>query len=204
MDFALSFLLGYFFGAFPSGLVLVKWLCGIDIRKYGSGNIGSTNVFRTAGARMASLVLLTDVFKGIFAVLLARFFFGESTGVDLCAAIGAMLGHNYSVFLGFKGGRGVATGLGLLLLLMPDVCIFTVTVWLVLVYLTQYVSLASIAAALITPIVALLRHYPLPLVAFAAAAALFIIIRHYDNMKRLLAGTETKIKQGKLSDINKK
>ena len=199
----LSIIIGYIFGSIPSGLVLVKMACGIDIREYGSKNIGTTNVFRTVGGRMASIVLIADVIKGILAVLLVRYFFESNLQLELLTAIASLLGHNYSIFLGFKGGRGVATGLGLILLFMPDVCIFSFTVWLVIVFVTRYVSLGSIVGAFITPIVAYYRSYPIELVLFALAACVFVIVRHYENMKRLIAGTESKIKQGSLDNIKK-
>ncbi len=203
LTIALSIIIGYIFGSIPSGLVLVKMVCGIDIREYGSKNIGTTNVFRTVGGRMASIVLVSDVVKGILAVLLVRYLFDSNLHLELFTAIAALLGHNYSMFLGFKGGRGVATGLGLILLFMPDVCIFSFTVWLVIVFVTRYVSLGSIVGAFITPIVAYYRGYPLELVLFAMAACVFVIVRHYENMKRLIAGTESKIKQGSLDNIKK-
>ena len=203
LTIALSIIIGYIFGSIPSGLVLVKMVCGIDIREYGSKNIGTTNVFRTVGGRMASIVLIADVIKGILAVLLVRYFFESNLQLELLTAIASLLGHNYSIFLGFKGGRGVATGLGLILLFMPDVCIFSFTVWLVIVFVTRYVSLGSIVGAFITPIVAYYRGYPLELVLFALAACLFVIVRHYENMKRLIAGTESKIKQGSLDNVKK-
>ena len=203
LTIALSIIIGYIFGSIPSGLVLVKMVCGIDIREYGSKNIGTTNVFRTVGGRMASIVLIADVVKGILAVLLVRYLFESSLHLELLTAIASLLGHNYSLFLGFKGGRGVATGLGLILLFMPDVCIFSFTVWLVIVFVTRYVSLGSIVGAFITPIVAYYRGYPLELVLFALAACVFVIVRHYENMKRLIAGTESKIKQGSLDNIKK-
>ena len=203
ITFGLVFLVGYLFGSFPSGLVLIKLFCGIDIREYGSKNIGTTNVFRTVGASMAAIVLVCDALKGILAVLLVRTLFATSIELELVTAMGALLGHNYSIFLGFKGGRGVATGLGLIILFMPDVCIFTFTVWFVIVYLTRYVSLASVFAAFVTPIIAYLRDYPIELVTFAFLAGLFVIVRHFENIKRLLAGTESKIKQGHLDKIKK-
>ena len=203
LTIALSIIIGYIFGSIPSGLVLVKMVCGIDIREYGSKNIGTTNVFRTVGGRMASIVLIADVVKGILAVLLVRYLFESSLHLELLTAIASLLGHNYSVFLGFKGGRGVATGLGLILLFMPDVCIFSFTVWLVIVFVIRYVSLGSIVGAFITPIVAYYRGYPIELVLFALAACVFVIVRHYENMKRLIAGTESKIKQGSLENIKK-
>ncbi len=203
MTIVLAIVIGYIFGSIPSGLVLVKMACGIDIREYGSKNIGTTNVFRTVGARMASIVLVADVFKGVLAVLLVRYLLESNLHLELLTAIAALLGHNYSIFLGFKGGRGVATGLGLILLFMPDVCIFSFTVWLVLVFVTRYVSLGSIVGAFITPIVAYMRGYPAELVLFALAACVFVIVRHYENMKRLIAGTETKIKKGNMDNIKK-
>lgn len=203
LTIVLSIIIGYIFGSIPSGLVLVKMVCGIDIREYGSKNIGTTNVFRTVGGRMASIVLIADVVKGILAVLLVRYLFESNLHLELLTAIASLLGHNYSIFLGFKGGRGVATGLGLILLFMPDVCIFSFTVWLVIVFVTRYVSLGSIVGAFITPIVAYFRGYPIELVLFALAACVFVIVRHYENMKRLIAGTESKIKQGSLDNIKK-
>ncbi|MGE4589322.1 MAG: glycerol-3-phosphate 1-O-acyltransferase PlsY [Acidaminococcaceae bacterium] len=199
----LSIIIGYIFGSIPSGLVFVKMVCGIDIREYGSKNIGTTNVFRTVGGRMASIVLVADIVKGIMAVLLVRYLFESNLHLELLTAIASLLGHNYSLFLGFKGGRGVATGLGLILLFMPDVCIFSFTVWLVIVFVTRYVSLGSIVGAFITPIVAYYRGYPPELVLFALAACIFVIVRHYENMKRLISGTESKIKQGSLDNIKK-
>ena len=121
MMFILWFAVGFVFGSVPSGLWLVKAIHGIDIREYGSKNIGSTNVFRTVGGKTAALVLLCDAGKGIIAVMIAQSMTGGDLYAMLFAAIGALLGHNYSLFLGFKGGRGVATGLGLLIFLMPKV-----------------------------------------------------------------------------------
>ena len=203
MNYAIALLTGYILGSIPCGLVFVKMICGIDIRHYGSHNIGTTNVFRTAGARMASLVLLGDMLKGVAAVLLIKSVLGPNLALELVAAVGAMLGHNYSVFLHFKGGRGVATGLGLILLFMPEVSIFAFTVWLAIVFVTRYVSLGSIIAAILTPLGAWYMNYPMPLILFAAAACLFIVVRHYENILRLLNGSESKIKQGHLNDDTK-
>jgi len=203
MNYLLAALIGYFFGSIPCGLVFVKMVCGIDIREYGSKNIGTTNVFRTVGARMASFVLLGDMLKGIIAIFLVRYLFDANLHMQLVVAIAALLGHTYSIFLHFKGGRGVATGLGLILYFMPDVSIFSLTVWLAIVYVTKYVSLASIIAAFITPLAAIYRGYPLELIGFALVACIFIIVRHYDNILRLLHGTENKIKQGSFDKFKK-
>ncbi|MDD4320998.1 MAG: glycerol-3-phosphate 1-O-acyltransferase PlsY [Acidaminococcaceae bacterium] len=204
MSYVIGAIIGYVLGSIPCGFVFVKLICGIDIRQYGSKNIGTTNVFRTVGARMASFVLLGDMFKGILAIILVKYFFAANLHLELVTAIAVLLGHNYSVFLGFKGGRGVATGLGLILYFMPDVSIFAFSVWLAIVFVTKYVSLASVLAAFLTPMASYYRGYPLELVAFATAACVFVIIRHYENIKRLIGGTETKIKQGSLDNIKKK
>ena len=118
LHFVLGFICGHICGSIPSGLWIVKALFGIDIRNYGSKNIGTTNVFRTVGAKAALLVLILDMLKGIIAVAAMNYFFANPL-LDVITALGALLGHNYSVFLRFKGGKGVATGLGLLIYLMP-------------------------------------------------------------------------------------
>ena len=200
----LAAIIGYLLGSIPCGLVFVKMICGIDIREYGSHNIGATNVFRTVGARMASFVLLGDMLKGVLAILIVRFFFGNNLHLELLTAIFALLGHNFSLFLHFTGGRGVATGLGVLLYFMPDVSIFILTVWAAVVFVTKYVSLASILAAFLAPVAAFYRGYPLELILFALAAAAFVIIRHKDNIVRLINGTESKIKQGHLPSSSHK
>ena len=202
MNFVLWFAVGFVFGSIPSGLWLVKAIHGIDIREYGSKNIGSTNVFRTVGGKTATLVLICDAAKGILAVMLADMMSGDLY-VMLFAAIGALLGHNYSLFLGFKGGRGVATGLGLLIFFMPKVSGICFLVWLAIVLATRYVSLGSCVGALCAPCLAVYFGYPLPVIMFAAVAAAFVIIRHKDNIKRLLNGTESKIRQGSAKDLKK-
>lgn len=202
MNFVLWFAVGFVFGSIPSGLWLVKAIHGINIREYGSKNIGSTNVFRTVGGKTAALVLICDAAKGILAVMLADMMSGDLY-VMLFAAIGALLGHNYSLFLGFKGGRGVATGLGLLIFFMPKVSGICFLVWLAIVLTTRYVSLGSCVGALCAPCLAVYFGYPLPVIMFAAVAAAFVIIRHKDNIKRLLNGTESKIRQGSAKDLKK-
>lgn len=199
----ICFIVGHAFGSIPCGLWLVKVVNGIDIREYGSKNIGTTNVFRTVGGKTAFVVLLCDMLKGIIAVALVAHFTNNMLGAMVAAGIGALLGHNYSLFLGFKGGRGVATGLGLILYFMPKVCLASFFVWLTLVLLTRYVSLGSVVAAICTPIFAYFFGYEQPLVIFAAVAGIFIVVRHSENIKRLLNGTESKIKQGNAKDLQK-
>ena len=123
--------------------------------------------------------------------------------LDVVTALGALLGHNYSVFLGFKGGKGVATALGLLVFLMPKAAPCSFGVWLVLVLATRYVSLGSIVAAIVTPFLAWYMEYPLAYVIFSAIAAFFVVLRHKENIQRLLSGTESKIKPGNAKDLQK-
>ena len=204
MIYLIAALIGYLLGSIPTGLVLVKMVCGIDIRDYGSHNIGTTNVFRTVGARMASFVLLGDVLKGIAAVILVKFFFEANLHIQLVTALAALLGHTFSVFLKFKGGRGVATGLGLIIYFMPDVAIFSLAVWAGIVFVTKYVSLGSVVAAFLTPFAAFYRDYPWELILFVTLACVFVIVRHYENIQRLVHGNEGKIKEGHLSGLKNK
>lgn len=202
LHFVLGFVVGHLCGSVPSGLWLVQAFHGIDIRNYGSKNIGTTNVFRTVGPKTAVLVLLADAFKGIVAVALMNYFF-QNPLLNVVTALGALLGHNYSVFLGFKGGKGVATALGLLVFLMPKVALGSFLVWLVLVLLTRFVSLGSIVAAICTPVLAWYLAYPTAYVGFATIAAFFVVLRHKENIHRLLTGTESKIKPGNAKNLQK-
>lgn len=202
LHFVLGFLFGGLCGSVPSGLWIVKSFFGIDIRDYGSKNIGTTNVFRTVGAKTAILVLIADMLKGIVAVAAVSYLFNNPV-LDVVTALGALLGHNYSVFLGFKGGKGVATGLGLLVFLMPKVSLAGFLIWLLIVLLTRYVSLGSIVAAVFTPVFAWYFMYPPAYIVFGFIAGVFVIVRHKDNIKRLLSGTESKIKPGNAKDLKK-
>lgn len=202
LHFLLGFVLGHVCGSVPSGLWLVQAFHGIDIRNYGSKNIGTTNVFRTVGPKTAVLVLIADAFKGILAVGIMSYFFHNPL-LDVVTALGALLGHNYSLFLGFKGGKGVATALGLLIFMMPKVAVASFGIWLVCVLLTRYVSLGSIMAAIFTPPLAWYLGYPSAYVIFSVVAALFVVLRHKENIHRLLTGTESKIKPGNAKDLQK-
>ena len=199
LHFLLGFVLGHVCGSVPSGLWLVQAFHGIDIRNYGSKNIGTTNVFRTVGPKTAVLVLIADAFKGILAVGIMSYFFHNPL-LDVVTALGALLGHNYSLFLGFKGGKGVATALGLLIFMMPKVAVASFGIWLVCVLLTRYVSLGSIMAA---PPLAWYLGYPSAYVIFSVVAAFFVVLRHKENIHRLLTGTESKIKPGNAKDLQK-
>lgn len=202
LHFLLGFVLGHVCGSVPSGLWLVQAFHGIDIRNYGSKNIGTTNVFRTVGPKTAVLVLIADAFKGILAVGIMSYLFHNPL-LDVITALGALLGHNYSLFLSFKGGKGVATALGLLIFMMPKVAVASFGIWLVCVLLTRYVSLGSIMAAIFTPPLAWYLGYPFAYVIFSVVAAFFVVLRHKENIHRLLTGTESKIKPGNAKDLQK-
>ena len=202
LHFLLGFVLGHVCGSVPSGLWLVQAFHGIDIRNYGSKNIGTTNVFRIVGPKNAVLVLIADAFKGILAVGIMSYFFHNPL-LDVVTALGALLGHNYSLFLGFKGGKGVATALGLLIFMMPKVAVASFGIWLVCVLLTRYVSLGSIMAAIFTPPLAWYLGYPSAYVIFSVVAAFFVVLRHKENIHRLLTGTESKIKPGNAKDLQR-
>lgn len=202
LHFLLGFVLGHVCGSVPSGLWLVQAFHSIDIRNYGSKNIGTTNVFRTVGPKTAVLVLIADAFKGILAVGIMSYFFHNPL-LDVVTALGALLGHNYSLFLGFKGGKGVATALGLLIFMMPKVAVASFGIWLVCVLLTRYVSLGSIMAAIFTPPLAWYLGYPSAYVIFSVVAAFFVVLRHKENIHRLLTGTESKIKPGNAKNLQK-
>ncbi|MCX5995089.1 MAG: glycerol-3-phosphate 1-O-acyltransferase PlsY, partial [Chloroflexi bacterium] len=149
IEFAAVVIGSYLIGSIPSGLVIGK-LKGIDVREYGSGNIGTTNVLRTLGARYGALVLIADVFKGVIAVLLARYIIGSPMS-EMAAGFAAVAGHDWSLFLKFKGGRGVATSLGGILpmaMWAPLAAVAGVVIFIALIALTRYVSLASIMGSL--------------------------------------------------------
>ncbi|MBC7341557.1 MAG: glycerol-3-phosphate 1-O-acyltransferase PlsY [Clostridia bacterium] len=190
MSWSLCLIFSYILGAVPFGYLVGRYL-GTDIRKFGSGNIGTTNAFRVLGAGPGLVVLFGDVAKGVIPVLLGSRVGGPTLAV--LAGILAVIGHNWPIFLKFRGGRGVATGAGMLIALAPLVTLICFSVWIVVVLTTRYVSLGSIVAACSAPIVMLLLHQPWQFVLVTILLALVIVWRHRPNLKRLLAGTEYKL-----------
>ncbi len=187
---ALPFLFGYLLGSIPFGVVLTRATGGPDLRSIGSGNIGATNVLRTGKKGLAAATLACDLLKGTIAVLLAAHFAGDDAA--LAAALGAFLGHLFPIWLRFKGGKGVATYIGVLLgLYWPGAMIFC-AVWLAIAAATRYSSLAALVASALTPAALWLLNRP-------AAAALSLLLSvllwlmHRANIARLLAGTEGRI-----------
>jgi acyl phosphate:glycerol-3-phosphate acyltransferase len=182
-------LFGYLLGSVPFGLLLSRLAGHGDIRRIGSGNIGATNVLRTGSKGLAALTLLLDVGKGAVAVLAAQ---GWSARAALVAGLCVILGHMFPVWLGFRGGKGVATALGVLLALAWPVALVAGAVWLAVACVSRYSSLSALIAAVVAAVVA-------PFLTTAAAAllvalvALLIILRHQANIRRLIAGTESRI-----------
>lgn len=181
---------GYLLGSIPFGLVLTT-VAGLgDVRKIGSGNIGATNVLRTGRKDLAALTLILDGAKGAVAVLLAAWLFGPQAA--LVAALGAFLGHLFPVWLGFKGGKGVATFIGVELALAWPVGLLICATWAATAALLRMSSLAALVAAAATPVFAWLIAGPQHAI-LAVVLVVFIFIRHHENIRRLIAGTEPKI-----------
>lgn len=193
----LALLLSYLLGSIPNGLWLCCALWHVDLRQHGSHNIGATNAWRTLGKGPGFLVFFLDMLKGLLAVWLGEMLVGTPPVMILCGVL-AIVGHSLSLFLRFHGGKGVATGLGVILMLMPKVTVIVFLVWLLLVLATRYVSLGSIVAAALVPVLALVFGYPALYVAFGVLAAALIIVRHRSNITRLLNGTENRISAGHL------
>jgi glycerol-3-phosphate acyltransferase PlsY len=185
----------YIVGAVPFGLLVAKWWAGIDVREHGSRNIGATNVYRVVGKPAGILVFTLDVGKGLWPPLAAHAL-GLRTEWQLGAGFAAILGHNFSPFLGFRGGKGIATSLGVLLGVVWQVGAAAFALWAVLVGLTGYVSVGSIAAAASLPPFTLLFYpHDTPRLIFAFVAGVFAIFKHLSNIKRLLDGTESNFKK---------
>lgn len=188
-------LLAYLLGSIPNGLVFGKLFWHIDLREHGSHNIGATNAWRTLGKGPGFLIFLLDFLKGFLSVGIGSLLVGTPLAMVLGGVL-AIVGHSCSLFLKFKGGKGVATGLGVIVMLMPVPALIVFLVWLGIVKLSGYVSLGSILAAALVPLLAWGMHYPCEYIGFGVLAAAFTIIRHHANIGRLLSGTESKIKAG--------
>jgi acyl phosphate:glycerol-3-phosphate acyltransferase len=181
---------GYLLGSMPWGYWIVRWFRGEDVRKTGSGNTGTANVWRNYGPRLGVATALLDVLKGFIPALIGVLFISPTAGV--LGASAAMLGHAWPIFLGLSGGKAVATGAGAMLALCPVCALGVVLVWIIVLWSTRYSSLASICGALAFVASTLLFDRDWPVVAFSAAAAIVIVWRHRTNIRRLLAGTETR------------
>ena len=187
---AAAALIGYLLGSIPWGMVLTRAAGRGDIRHIGSGNIGATNVLRTGSKRLALATLLLDLAKGAAAVGIGALWSREAA---LAAALAVLLGHMFPVWLGFRGGKGVATGFGILLALAWPVALAAALLWLLTALVFQYSSLAALIAALAAAFLAMLFVADRGIAAVIAGVALLVILRHHSNIRRLLAGSESRI-----------
>lgn len=194
----LVLVVAYLVGSIPTGYLVAR-ARGVDIRKVGSGNIGATNVFRILGRGPGTFVLLMDAFKGFASVFwlaawCSRLVGGEdSIALRIIATVGAILGHNYTCWLNFKGGKGIATSAGAFLALTPGPCGVALGAWVLVFVVSRYVSLASLAAAVALPVATWALDFPMSVRVLTALAGTLAIYRHRANIQRLLAGTESRV-----------
>ena len=199
VSYSATAIVGYLLGSIPTGFLIAK-AKGIDIRGVGSGNIGATNVVRALGKPAGILVLVLDGLKGYaacqwLAEVMASWFAHQSPDLEVLKIIGgvaAILGHNYTCWLKFKGGKGIATSAGVLIALVPWALLIILSVWIVVFALTRYVSLASIAASFSLPFATLLTRGSLTLVLVTGAMSILAIYKHKGNIARLINGTESR------------
>ena len=195
MTLLAAVVLAYVVGAIPVGYLVGRAFGIGDIRRHGSGNIGATNVLRTAGRLPAVLTLVGDVLKGAAAVVLAAAWSGSDRRAAAAASVAVIVGNCWSVFLRFRGGKGAATGLGAFLALAPWATVPAALVWLAVVVTFRYVSLGSVLAAACVPLGALILGYPQPVGLACLLGAGIVIARHHANIMRLMTGTEARLGQ---------
>lgn len=204
VHFLIMIVLSYLLGSFPTAIVTGKILKGIDIRQHGSGNAGATNVFRVLGWKAGLFVLLVDIAKGFFAtVLVYKIALGafsiDAVILQIVAGLAATMGHIWTIFAGFKGGKGVGTGAGMIVGLVPGAVLAGLIIFIITVSLTRYVSLGSILASLTIPVYLFGKHFllyrqvPVALLIFSLLVPVLIILTHRSNISRLLKGEENKI-----------
>jgi acyl phosphate:glycerol-3-phosphate acyltransferase len=207
----LLIVVAYLIGSIPTALIISKRFFGIDIRDYGSGNMGATNTFRVLGSRYGTMVMVLDIIKGITAVMLYNFlsYYShnelERTNFMIGLGLAAVVGHIFPIFAGFRGGKGVATLFGMVIAVQPVIAISCVGVFLLVLYLTRYVSLSSILAALCLPICVLWiwNEHELMYRIFALLVALLVVLTHQKNIGRILRGVESRIPILKYRDRRK-
>ncbi|MBI5631132.1 MAG: glycerol-3-phosphate 1-O-acyltransferase PlsY [Elusimicrobia bacterium] len=183
-------LLSYFAGAVPTGYWAVKRLRGLDIREHGSGNPGTANVYRVAGAGPGAITLLGDASKGYLPVYLAQQLYPRQLAVAVLCGAAAIIGHDWTIFLGFKGGKGVATSAGVFAALLPKAAAASAMAFILGTAFSGHISVGSLAAALVLPLGAGLCGAPAALTSMSACAAALILFKHIPNMKRLWKGSE--------------
>lgn len=192
MTTVLSLLIGYLLGSIASSIILGKLLAGIDVRQHGSGNAGATNTFRVLGPKIAAGVLLVDALKGVAAVLTAKAL-GVSDVIVVLTGIAVIAGHNWPVFFNFRGGKGIATTIGVMLSFAPEPTLAAGIIGLAVLFFTRYVSLAALVFTSLMPLSIYLNDLHVAYFWFALVVALMAIWRHRANIGRLLTGRESKI-----------
>jgi len=197
-----AIIIAYFAGSFPTGYILVKALKGIDIREIGSGSTGATNVKRVLGMKAYIFVMFVDALKGLLPVLAAKYIdskmgiiFSDFHILPVLVAVAVIMGHSKSIFLKFTGGKSVASGVGTILGLNPVVGLITIISWVTLTYFTKIVSISSIIIVLLTPVWMFLFKQPLSYTIYCLVGALYIVYLHRENIKRLISGSENKIRK---------
>lgn len=200
MKLILLIVICYLLGSVPTGFIFGKLLRGTDIRKHGSGNVGATNVLRVVGRVPAAFVLAIDIAKGILAVTFVANIGDVSLDTHrLLLGLSVICGHNWTIFLKFRGGKGVATsagvliGLGLSIKGLAIVFAASLVIWLILFSLTRYVALSSISAALSLPVASIIFKQPREMIIFMAVISLFVVYRHKSNIRKMINGEEKKI-----------
>lgn len=199
METLVYLVLSYLCGAIPFGYIIAKLFKGIDIRTQGSGNPGATNVYRSVSKPLGIVTLILDILKGFIPVYFVTLINPSSYFIVLLVALVTILGHIFTIFLKFKGGKGVATGCGIFLALNPIATVVCLLVFAVVLAISKYVSLGSICAAITLPIMIFVLGGKIELTIFATIIAIVVIVRHISNIKRLLSGTENKIFGSKIS-----
>ena len=197
IQLGLTVVLAYLIGSIPTGYLIVKSKTGDDIRTIGSGSTGATNVKRVLGKKWFFIVLLLDALKGASPVILAKIFVSVGANIGLApvlAAIAVIVGHSKSCFLGFKGGKSVASGVGTILALNFVVGALIAVIWGTITYITKYVSVGSIIALLVSPFLMFLFNAPLAYIVYCALGAVYIVYLHRENIKRLIDGNENKVR----------
>lgn len=198
LQILIAAVIGYLIGSIPTGYIIVKLKTGQDIRKIGSGSTGATNVKRVLGKNWFFIVMFLDAIKGAVPVLLAFFFLKAYANLGITpvvAAIAVLLGHSKSVFLKFTGGKSVASGVGTILALCFPVGICIAVIWGIITYISKYVSLGSIIALALSPLLMYLFKQPIGYVIYCAIGAVYIIWLHRENIKRLMKGEENKVRE---------
>lgn len=197
IQIACVIIVAYIIGSIPTGYIIVKLFTGQDIRTIGSGSTGATNVKRVMGKKWFFIVMILDAVKGALPVVLAYFFttaFKQIGLLPVLASIFAILGHSKSIFLKFTGGKSVASGVGTILALNWQAGLIIAVIWGIITWISKYVSLGSIIALALSPIIMCLLKAPISYIIYTFIAAIYVIYLHRENIKRLIAGNENKVR----------